>query len=435
MSAKELIDGIRHAAAIPLALSRSRDVIARLIYGAPYSATLAAEHDGKLRSPTIVEERTASLASEYGPWVRQLAEVARARITGVASPFDFLSLTDLLALTRLSAQRDADGFYFQELSVASDEPPSWAERLTESLEDQLAGLNPEALIELSALVTLGREEASNYVGLLRQARANRGYGDLSAWLSAMPIHRYAAKGLAKMGQAGLELMDRQPEMNEWLVDPPPGEPVPQEEVSLEGIAQLEQVLDALAKKARLPKSLESYAREAYRALDQANDLDYFGCDELMPYLTVGYAKRQHAVICICGDLQIGKAYYYTGEVEAAAKRIAHARTFISDLGQTVSKGARIAQHATEGGEAKARKLEPLKREFMRLIEAKRPAGGWVSKGGTAAALRDLMLKANDALEGGPVLSESLESTLETWLSKDEEVKRVYSRNRRTKASS
>jgi len=432
MSAKNLIDGVRRDFAIPLGLNRSRDVIARLIYGSPYSATLAAEKDGKLNPPALVDDRTASMASAYGSWIRDLAEIARIHIAAAASPFDFLSLEDLLALTKLSAKRDTEGFIFYEPSAVTVEPPAWVEELSTQLEDQLVCLDPESIIELSALVTLGRAGDGDYVRLVGQARANRSYGNLSAWLSAMPIHRYAAKGLAKLGQAGLAILVRHPELSDWLIDPPPAEPEPVE-VSLVAIAQLEQELEELATKARLPKPFESYVRSTYRRLDRVDDLDYFGCDEQMPYLTVGFAKRQYALICICGDLEIGKAYYHAGDVSSAATRIRHARNFIFDLHRTIETGARVAGYASAGGQAKAAKLGPLKREFMRLLEVKRPAGGWRSMERTAAALADPMMRANDALESGPVLSGSLESTLVAWLSKDAEVREVYLRNRSAKA--
>lgn len=434
MSAKDLIDGVRRDFSIPLGLNRSRDVIALLIYGSPYSAALAAENDGKLCPPSLTDERTESLASTHGAWVRELAEVARPHVVAIDAPFDFLSVKSLLALTHLSAKRDADGLVFYEPSALSPDPPAWAAKLTADLEDQLSHIDPEALIELSALVVLGREEGGSYGGLLRQARANRGFGCLTAWLSAMPIHRYVAKGLEKMGQPGAAVFARSPELSEWLLEPPPAAPVA-EVPSLEVFAQLEQDLKALVGKNRRFKPFEFYVRSTCQKLDLVGDLDYFGCDEQIPYLMVGYAKREHAVICICGDLEIGKAYFYLGDLEAAAQRLSHARTFVADLARTIETGAPVAQHASAGGEAKALKLLPLKREFMRLIEVRRPTGGWSSQERTAAALRDLMLKANDALEGGPVLSDSLESTLETWLSKDEEIRKVYFLNRRAKASS
>ena len=434
MSAKNLIDGIRRDFAIPLELNRSCDVIARLIYGSSYSAALAAENDGKLHPPALADDRTASIASTYGPWVLELAEVARAHIAGVASRFDFLSLEDLLALANLSARRDADGFVLLEPSAAWVEPPAWVEKLTTDLEEQLAGLDSEAIIELSALITLGRVEGGSYARFLRQARANRDFGCLSAWLCEMPIHRYAAKGLAMLGQAGLDLIALHPEIGKWLVDPPPAERVA-EEVSLEAIVQLQQELEDLATKASLDEPFESYACSTYRTLDRVDDLDYFGCDEQMAYLTVGHSKRHHAVTCICGYLEISKAYFYAGGPEAAALHLAIARNLISDLCQTITNGDRIAQHAPDGGQAKARKLDPLKRELMRLLEAECPASGWRSIERTAASLRNPMLKANEALESGPVLSGSLESTLVTWLSKDVEIREVYLRNRLAKASS
>lgn len=434
MSAKNLIDGVRRNFAIPLGLNRSRDVIARLVYGSPYSATLAAENDGQLNPPAIADDRTELLASTYGPWVRELAEVARLQIAGMTGPFALLSLEALLTLANLSARRDADGFVFQEPSAVSVDPPAWVEQLTAVLEEELARVDSEAIIELAALVQLGSGEGDDYARLLAQGRSLSGYGCLSAWLSAMPIHRYAAKGLANLGEAGLEVIAHHPEMSGWLVDPRPAEQAT-EELSLESIAQLERELEELTMKARLPKPFEFYASSTCQTLDQLNDLDYFGCDEQMPYLTMGYAKRQYAVVCICGDLQIGKAYYFAGEVAGATKRISHARKFISALARTIEEGPRMAEYASKGGLGKARKLEPLKRELMRLIEAQRPAGGWRSMERTAAALLEPMLKANSTLKSGPVLSGSLESTLVTWLSKDPQIRDVYSRNRFVKATS
>lgn len=346
-------------------------------------------------------------------------------------PFEFLSVEDLLALGNLSAQRDADGFIFQELSWESVEPPAWAEKLSGHLQVELARIDPEAIIELASLVRLGTGEGDDYARLLAHTRSIKGAGDFGAWLSGMPIHRYISKGLAKLGQAGLDVIASHPELSEWLTDPVESKT---EDLSLQAIFLLEQELEALTTKARLPQPFGFYVRSTSQTLARLDDLDYFGCDEI-PTLTLGYAKRHHAVMCICGDLQLGKAYYFAGDLAAATKRVNHARILISDLAQTIKNGAPMARYASEGGRGKARKLDPLKRELMRLLEAELPAGGWRSMERTAATLLKPMLKANDALESGPVLSNSLESTLVAWLSKDAEVRDVYLRNRLVKAPS
>lgn len=427
MTAKKTVDGIRRDYALPLGLSRSRDVVARLLFDRPYSAAMAAERAGKLSPPGLVESRTQALAQQHGPWVLDLAKVADRHLLSLVGPFAALPLGTLLAIAELSAQRDGDGFVFEELDAVSAEPPAWVDALSEQLQQRLAQLDDESAVELEALVRLGRGNG-NYARLLDQARSTIGSGDLGTWLSAMPIHRYVAKGLVKLGDAGLQVIEHYPQIGQWVADPVPAEPVVPE-LSLRTIADLERELETLVGRARLPEPFEAYARRTCHELDRLQDLDYFGSDEQMPYLTVGYAERQYAVLCICGDLQIGKAYYYAGDVEAAVKRITHARTFIADLARTIQKGPRMAQYAASGGRGKARKLDPLKREFMRLIEAERPDGGWRSMDRTAAALLEPMRAANDALTPRPLLSASLDSTLRAWLSKDAAIREVYFRNR------
>lgn len=57
-------------------MARTRDLVARLLYGRPFSAVIPAERDGKLLPPQLIASRTEELRAEYGAVVDRLADVA-----------------------------------------------------------------------------------------------------------------------------------------------------------------------------------------------------------------------------------------------------------------------------------------------------------------------------------------------------------------------
>ncbi|MEC5407109.1 hypothetical protein VOM14_16305 [Paraburkholderia sp. MPAMCS5] len=81
MSIKPLIEDVRlraEKAGATLSMSRARDVIAHLLFGRSYSASIAAERDGWLLNPELTVSRTDRLRTEYGRQVGLIADVATA---------------------------------------------------------------------------------------------------------------------------------------------------------------------------------------------------------------------------------------------------------------------------------------------------------------------------------------------------------------------
>lgn len=69
MNAKDLIDGIRNAleaAGFKMKLNVGRDVIARTCYGMAYSPMIAAEREGKLDQPRIIEAGLDDVRARFG---------------------------------------------------------------------------------------------------------------------------------------------------------------------------------------------------------------------------------------------------------------------------------------------------------------------------------------------------------------------------------
>lgn len=79
MSIKPLIEDIRlraEKAGATLSMSRARDIIAHLLFGRSYSASIAAEHDDWLLNPELTVSRTDRVRTEYGRQVGLIADVA-----------------------------------------------------------------------------------------------------------------------------------------------------------------------------------------------------------------------------------------------------------------------------------------------------------------------------------------------------------------------
>lgn len=421
MSAKDLIDGIRRDYSVPLPLNRSRDMISRLLYGAPYSAAIAAEHAGKLAAPGVDPERTDALVAEHGPWVTLVVEISSRHIKTAPGTFACLRESDLIEIALLSAARDEvekpDDYSLADwITAPSGSPMDDVKKLRRQLQERIAQLDTLAINELTALVWLGRGEEGSYDSLLAYAKTNVDSNPSSYLAAKTPLHQYLANGLRELGNSGWDILLNCPQMLSWLS---PGKP------SLHELAKLEMALAGLCAEADLPHPPEAYARYVAKALDTTDDLDYFGSDEQMPYLTDGYKARQNAVVCIYGDLEIGKAYYFAGKHESAAKRIQHATTFLTSLARTLKEGPRPNTPSAAGGNGKAKKFDPLRRKFEDLLREKRPQGGWGSMASTAARLLDSMQAVNNALEPRPAVSEQMESTLRTWLSKDPLIKAAY----------
>ena len=84
MSIKPLIEDIRlraEKAGATLSMSRARDIIAHLLFGRSYSASIAAEHDGWLLNPELTVSRTDRVGTEYGRQVGLIAHVATAALS------------------------------------------------------------------------------------------------------------------------------------------------------------------------------------------------------------------------------------------------------------------------------------------------------------------------------------------------------------------
>ncbi|WP_147308647.1 hypothetical protein [Paraburkholderia sp. BL27I4N3] len=79
MSIKTLIDDIRVRAdnsGAKFPMSRARNLIARLLFGRSYSASIAAERAGSWARPDLVASRTEKLREKHGPKVDVIVDIA-----------------------------------------------------------------------------------------------------------------------------------------------------------------------------------------------------------------------------------------------------------------------------------------------------------------------------------------------------------------------
>ena len=107
MSMKDLVDGVRRDIQIPLPLSRSRDLISRIIYGRPYSAAMAAESQGKLGPASLDSDRIEDLAEDFGDVVWRISEAAAPRVNEQSVRLNHLTSKVIVDVTALAAQKDA----------------------------------------------------------------------------------------------------------------------------------------------------------------------------------------------------------------------------------------------------------------------------------------------------------------------------------------
>src|SRR5690242_4397604 len=158
------------------------------------------------------------------------------------------------------------------------------------------------------------------------------------------------------------------------------EPAARKALCPEHFIELETQLLALFARAKLPYPLGRYTGPVDRELHQLGELDDFGLEEQMPYITCGYEERQYGFLCVYGDIQIGKAYYLNGDEASALNRVAHAEAFLRSLVEVLDAGARIAKFSAKGGVARAEALFGAQmREFALLLRTRRPPGGWKFK--------------------------------------------------------
>lgn len=91
MSIKSLIDDIRFRAdeaGATLPMARARDLIAHILFGRSYSASIAAEREGRLPNPELTGIRTGRLRLEYGRSADIIAKVAAAVLSEKPSTLD-----------------------------------------------------------------------------------------------------------------------------------------------------------------------------------------------------------------------------------------------------------------------------------------------------------------------------------------------------------
>lgn len=433
MSAKDLIDGIRREAAVPLPLSRARNAIARLLYGSPYSAVLPAEAAGKLAMPRVDDDRVADLAAEFGPWISYAAVVARRHLNGCcpsASTQLKVNLDAIFEIAQLAAERESRAQGTGAAYVEGHGEGDNARRaellgLTQQLAQRIQALSSNEAEQLVAVALLGRSDGASFADLLLDVH-NGQHPEPTWWAEQYPLHRYLATGLHRLGDAGWTVLVSRPEMLGWLSlghpssGGPPAKPVP-----LESFLTLHEEFAAVFERADLPHPLQDYAQHVDRQLRSCDDLDYYGCDEHFEFVSYGHSQRQCAVVCILADIQIGKAYCCAGNNEAAAKRLGQARTCLESLVQVLEQGPEITRRASQGGQAKARRSDPLKREFARLLEQRRDGAKWKSMDTAVDQLLEEMQAFNNSLTPRPLIAEQMRSTLRRWLAKDASIRRAY----------
>ncbi|MDR6935347.1 DUF3775 domain-containing protein [Luteibacter sp. 3190] len=221
MYVKKLVDDIRRDFDFNLSLNRYRDLIARIIFGRPYSATIAAERAGKLAPPKVDDDLVESLREGYGRDVSDLARVAHRHVNALTFAFSYLRPIDVFEVASISARRmtiEAPEEYRlgDYLDASPDSPLGQKRQARIDLEDRIAQLDYDALVELKALMLLGRgDSGDDYAGVLAYSKMGRD-DHIPEYLAAkLTLHWMLADGLRMVGKPGEAILALYPAMHNW----------------------------------------------------------------------------------------------------------------------------------------------------------------------------------------------------------------------------
>lgn len=221
MYVKKLVDEIRLDFDFNLSLNRHRDLIARIIFGRPYSAAMAAERAGKLATPKVDDELVESLREDFGRAVSDLARVAHRHVNALTFAFYYLRPIDVFEIASISAQRAAirapDEYRIDEyFNAPPDSPFAQKGRLGDDLEERIAQLDYGAQLELQALMLLGRgDSGDDYAGALEYAKKMRDRHIPDYLAAKQALHWMLADGLRMVGKPGEDILALYPAMQQW----------------------------------------------------------------------------------------------------------------------------------------------------------------------------------------------------------------------------
>lgn len=221
MYVKKLVDDIRLDFDFNLSLNRYRDLIARIIFGRPYSAAMAAEQAGKLANPQVNDDLVESLREDYGRDVSDLARVAHRYVNALTFAFSYLRPIDVFEVASISAHRMAikapEEYRLDDYFNAPPDSPFGQKRQARiDLEDRIAQLDYDAQVELKALMLLGRgDSGDDYAGALEYSKMGRD-DHIPDYLAAkLTVHWMLADGLRMVGKPGEDILALYPAMQQW----------------------------------------------------------------------------------------------------------------------------------------------------------------------------------------------------------------------------
>lgn len=221
MYVKKLVDDIRLDFDFNLSLNRYRDLIARIIFGRPYSAAMAAEQAGKLAPPKVDDDLVESLREDYGRDVSDLARVAHRHVNALTFAFSYLRPIDVFEVASISAQRAAvrapDEYRIDDyLNAPPNSPFAQRGRLGDDLVERIAQLDYGAQLELQALMLLGRgDSGDDYAGALEYTKKMRDQHIPDYLAAKQTLHWMLADGLRMVGKPGEDILTLYPAMQQW----------------------------------------------------------------------------------------------------------------------------------------------------------------------------------------------------------------------------
>lgn len=203
------VDLIRLSIAPELGLSRARDAVSLILYRRTFSTAMAASSRGKLPPAQVDRNAVGPLSLKYGQWVVAAADLAARLLDPPKLPCKALSYRDIVDICRIAEERDR----VQMAQVESE--GEWAGTLSfpgfhagtplrNALQNRLTKLDPEALVELKALMWIGRGDAGQYDIALSHAGQHTA-GDVQYLAAKAPLHTYLRKGVEKLSRRAAQL--------------------------------------------------------------------------------------------------------------------------------------------------------------------------------------------------------------------------------------
>lgn len=198
------VDLVRLSTASSEKLNKARDAVSLMLFGRTFSTAKAASSQGKLPAARVDRSALIGLSQDYGSWILAAANFAERLLNPPSLPCKSLSYRDILDICRIAENRERvhlahisrEGEWADTLSFTGMQA---AMPLRNELRNRLAKLGTDALIELKALVWLGRGDAPRYDLALSHAKQNTA-GDVHYLAAKAPLHTYLRKGVEKLSR-------------------------------------------------------------------------------------------------------------------------------------------------------------------------------------------------------------------------------------------